>query len=218
MDTKVKNRNGVNEAGRDDKHSTLAALAHEIRNPLAAVVNGVHVLRQNGITGAIAEQTLDLIERQLNQVIRLMEMRLGSTPPTESREPTGSQSSPPSRPHMLRLLVVEDNQDVARSLASMLRLWGHDVQVVHDGAAAIKVAEELKPHLVLLDLNLPGLDGVAVAHRFRQHATLKDQRLAAVTASGKENLGSSAKELGFDHYLVKPVAPLVLKELLDSVN
>ncbi len=68
----------------------------------------------------------------------------------------------------LRVLVVEDNVDAAESLAALLRLWGHDVRVVHDGLAALEAARGQRPEVVLLDIGLPGLDGYQVARRLRE--------------------------------------------------
>ncbi len=194
----------------------LAILAHQIRNPLAAVVNGVHVLRQSGTTGAVAEQTLDLIERQLQQVIQLV----GEILQPDSKLKTSGSESEPTPYHgpasgPLKLLVVEDNRDVAKSLASMLRLWGHEVYVGYDGVQALSLAAQHRPQVALLDLDLPGLDGYAVARRLRASSQV---HLVAITASGDENHRRLTREAGFESHLVKPVAPSLLKQLLASLG
>src|SRR5687768_15572117 len=68
----------------------------------------------------------------------------------------------------LRVLVVEDNPDSARSLAALLRRWGHSVRVAFDGPSALQLAGEDEPDVVLLDIGLPGMDGYAVASSLRQ--------------------------------------------------
>ena len=162
----------------DDK--VLAMLAHDIRNPLAAVVNGVQVLRQAGIDGPLAEQTLDLIERQLKRVIQLMDNLMQPDPTANGASSQIAEEEQPSNgvhTGPLRLLVVEDNRDVAKSLTSLLRLWGHDVNVAYDGLQALTAADKNHPEIVLLDLDLPGLDGLAVARRLRETPALKQTRL-----------------------------------------
>jgi CheY-like chemotaxis protein len=199
----------------------LAVLSHEIRNPLAAVVNGVQILRQSGTSGPIAEQTLDLIERQLKQVIQLMDDLLQPAGRREGAKSEAATDEPLPRglhPSPLRLLVVEDNRDVAKSLTSLLRLWGHEVSVAYDGVQALTVADAHRPQIVLLDLDLPGLDGFTVARHLKGSSQWKPGRLIALTASGDEDHRRRVREAGFDFHLVKPVAPTVLKKLLASFN
>jgi CheY-like chemotaxis protein/two-component sensor histidine kinase len=114
----------------------------------------------------------------------------------------------------LRILVVDDNQDVAVSTAMLLRQNGHAVRVVYDGAQAIQVACEQPPAVVLLDIGMPGLNGYEVAHRMRSCPELADTWLVALTGWGLEQDRRRSDEAGFDHHLVKPVAAPALKELL----
>ena len=117
-------------------------------------------------------------------------------------------------PRPLRVLVVEDNIDAAESLATLLRLWNHDVSVVHDGCAALDAAREQQPEVVLLDIGLPGLDGYQVARRLREEVGLDHVLLVAMTGYGQpEDRRRSARPASNDHF-VKPVEPLVLRNLL----
>ncbi len=104
-----------------------------------------------------------------------------------------------------RVLVVEDNQDTASSMAAFLRLSGHRVEVAGDGYAAIKAARNLKPDYVLLDIGLPGLDGYEVARRLRQELACKNAVIVAVTGYGQDEDRHRSQEAGFDHHLVKPI-------------
>ena len=116
-----------------------------------------------------------------------------------------------------RLLVVDDNQDAALTLAMLLRLLGHQVQVAHRGAMALEIASSFQPHLVFLDLGMPGMDGYEVARRMREIPGMEKAVLAALTGWGqREDLRRTA-EAGFDHHLVKPPEPRLLEELLDSL-
>jgi CheY-like chemotaxis protein len=80
-----------------------------------------------------------------------------------------------------RILVVDDNRDAAESLAMLLRVYGHDVRVAHDGLTALAVARAFHPEIVLLDLNLPRLDGRQVARQMRHEEGLDKALLVAVT-------------------------------------
>jgi CheY-like chemotaxis protein len=117
---------------------------------------------------------------------------------------------------LLRILVIEDNSDVARSLARLLRLWGHDIRVVGDGFQALSAAREHRPEIVLIDLGLPGLDGFQVAVQFRKDPELKLLRLVALTAFGDQAHQRRAIESGFDQHVTKPVDPTELRRLLDT--
>jgi PAS domain S-box-containing protein len=113
-----------------------------------------------------------------------------------------------------RVLVVDDNADAAESLATLLRLCGHETALVHDGEAAIEAAEKFRPDLVLLDLGLPNLNGHDVARRIREQPWGRDMVLVALTGWGQESDRRKSREVGFDHHLVKPVEFAVLTELL----
>lgn len=119
--------------------------------------------------------------------------------------------SDPSR--FSRVLVVDDNADAANSLAAILRLSGHDVHIASDGHSAVQIAMRVRPHLVLLDIGLPGLDGFAVARRLRQEFSLDGLMIIAVTGKGEEDDHRRALEAGIDQYLLKPVDPVFLESL-----
>jgi CheY-like chemotaxis protein len=112
-----------------------------------------------------------------------------------------------------RVLVVEDNVDSAETLAELITLWGHEVQLAHDGATAMTVAREFRPHVILLDIGLPDMDGYAVADRLRAEK-LGGEILVALTGWGEARDRARAKQAGFDRHLTKPVEPAALQELL----
>ncbi len=117
----------------------------------------------------------------------------------------------------LRVLVVEDNLDAAESLATLLRLWDHDVEVANDGFSALEAARAQRPEVVLLDIGLPGLDGFQVARKLREEVGLEDTLLVAMTGYGQPEDRRRSREAGIHHHFVKPVEPLVLRNLLASV-
>jgi CheY-like chemotaxis protein len=115
-----------------------------------------------------------------------------------------------------RILVVEDSADSAETLAIMLRLAGHQVQIAPDGPSALEAFERYEPSVVILDIGLPGMDGYEVARRLRASHDGRRISLIALTGYGQAEDRRRSAEAGFDHHLVKPVDPVILEELLDS--
>jgi two-component system CheB/CheR fusion protein len=104
----------------------------------------------------------------------------------------------------LRVLVVEDNADAAGGLKMLLELAGHDVEVASDGLQALRLVDEFEPHVALVDIGLPVLDGFQVARRIRQEHPTRPL-LVALSGYGREEDKQQSKAAGFDHHLVKPV-------------
>jgi CheY-like chemotaxis protein len=116
-----------------------------------------------------------------------------------------------------RILVVDDNEDAAEWLATVLQLNGHETHVAHDGLEAVKAAERIRPDAVLLDIGLPRLDGYEACRRIRAQSWGKDLLLVALTGWGQEEDRQESRDAGFDTHLVKPVDDKVLLKLLASV-
>src|SRR5262249_33216377 len=125
-----------------------------------------------------------------------------------------STASTPRR----RVLIVDDNVDSAESHATLLRLSGHDVHVAHDGPAALSLAKEFRPELVLLYIGCPGMSGFEVARELRRQAALGPMLLIAVTGYGQDEDRQRSCAAGIDRHLVKPVAPSDVEDLLRSLN
>lgn len=117
-----------------------------------------------------------------------------------------------------RILVVDDNIDAANSLAKLLnRLYGQETRVAFDGPSALAVTTSFRPHLLLLDIGMPGMDGYEVARRLRERSETKGLLLVALTGWGQETDRQRSREAGFDQHLVKPVAPADLRALLEGL-
>jgi CheY-like chemotaxis protein/anti-sigma regulatory factor (Ser/Thr protein kinase) len=116
-----------------------------------------------------------------------------------------------------RILVVDDNQDSADSLAMFLNILGHEVHTAHDGLTAVEEAEAFEPSVILLDIGLPKLNGYEVARRIRETRG-GEVVLIALTGWGQEEDRRRSREAGFDHHLTKPVDFNELDELLAGVN
>jgi PAS domain S-box-containing protein len=128
--------------------------------------------------------------------------------------PVASQPAPPDADasQAQRILVVDDNVDAAATVAELLTLLGNDVQVVHDGLAAVSAAAGMRPDIVLLDIGLPGIDGYEAARRIRAAAGA-GIRLIALTGWGQDKDREQASAAGFDDHWVKPVSLDKLKSL-----
>lgn len=112
------------------------------------------------------------------------------------------------------VLIADDNVDSAESLAVLLRLQGHQVEVVHDGAAALRRLEESRPQFALLDIGMPKINGYEVARRTRAQPWGASITLIALTGWGQEQDRRDALEAGFDHHLLKPVDTDLLAQTL----
>ncbi len=114
----------------------------------------------------------------------------------------------------LRVLVVDDNQASADTLHWTIELFGNAVKSCHDGKTALKLAAEFRPDVVLLDIGMPGMDGLQVCEALRAMPELKHVKIIAQTGWGDEQMRLKTAAAGFDLHLVKPVDPHVLEDML----
>ena len=115
-----------------------------------------------------------------------------------------------------RILVVDDNRDSALALAMMLRMMGHEAHTAHDGREALEMAAATRPHVILLDLGMPGLSGHETCRRLRDQPWAKGVTIVALTGWGQEDDRRRSREAGFDGHLVKPVDLGQLARVLGS--
>ena len=109
--------------------------------------------------------------------------------------------------------MVDDNTDSAETMAEMLKLWGHEVEMAFDGPGALEAARAQMPDAILLDVGLPVMDGYETARRMREEG-LGGKLLVAVTGYGAAEDRRRAAEAGFDDHLTKPVSPEALRAIL----
>jgi CheY-like chemotaxis protein len=112
-----------------------------------------------------------------------------------------------------RILIIDDNRDLATSLARLLRLLGYEVEAVFDGQKGIELARSFRPRAVLLDIGLPNFDGYQVARMLRQEGFL-DTVIIAVSGYGLEDDQRRTREAGMDFHLTKPVDVKTLANLI----
>ena len=111
----------------------------------------------------------------------------------------------------LRVLVVDDSKDVADTLGLMLQMSGFDVQVAYGGEEALNRGHVFKPHCVLTDIAMPGMDGYRLAERMRRDEVMHDVTLVAITGNPDE---AKAKAAGFDDQLIKPADPERIERII----
>ncbi|HEX5611759.1 MAG TPA: PAS domain S-box protein, partial [Burkholderiales bacterium] len=130
------------------------------------------------------------------------------------RAPESLEEAPLRSGVSRRVLVVDDNVDAANSMATILRLFGHQVQCVYDGPAALTEADSFQPEVIVLDIGLPGMDGFEVAKRLRTRPVFRKTPIIAVTGYGQEEDRRHSREAGFTEHLAKPVDPELLHRLV----
>jgi PAS domain S-box-containing protein len=113
-----------------------------------------------------------------------------------------------------RVLVVDDNVDSAETIASLLEILGSEVKTAFDGAASLSLAEAFAPEVVLLDVGMPGMDGLEVCRRLRREPWGRDAFVVAMTGWGSEEDRRRTRDAGFDAHLVKPIDSAALMKLL----
>jgi PAS domain S-box-containing protein len=174
---------------------------------------GLSIVRKLvALHGGSVEARSDGPGRGAEFVVRLPALEAPVEPSPRPRGPALPRAS--SR----RILVVDDDEDSAASLALVLRMKGNNVRTARDGREALSVAEEFRPQVVLLDIGLPGEDGHGVCRRIRAQPWGHDLPVVALSGWGQEEDRRRSLESGFAHHLVKPADPEVLDRLLAGLT
>lgn len=116
----------------------------------------------------------------------------------------------------LRALIIDDDEDTRESMAMLVRMWGHEPYLAEDFVAALEANKKYRPHVVLLDIHLPGKNGWEIARLLREQGE-KGLFLIAVTGFGRAIDQARSREAGFDAHLTKPADPAEVKRLLDDL-
>jgi CheY-like chemotaxis protein len=164
-----------------------------------------------GMHGGVVEARSDGLGKGSEFFIRLPT----AFAPLQPEEPMSSADA--GAPAVRKILVVDDNADAAQSLAVLLRLRGHEVQVALGGAEALQAANESMPELVLLDIGMPDIDGYEVARRLRSRFN-SGLTLVALTGWGTEQDRRRSREAGFDHHLTKPVKLAAVEAVMTAAR
>jgi len=118
----------------------------------------------------------------------------------------------------LRILIVDDCHDTTDSLATLVKCWGHEAHIAHTGPEALSLVEQRKPHVVLLDLGLPGMDGLEVARKLQAAQKVGGPLVIAVSGYGREEDKECSWKAGCHLHLTKPADPDVLRYLLSKLQ
>jgi CheY-like chemotaxis protein len=130
--------------------------------------------------------------------------------------PVQPREAPSTKVYGRRILVVDDNLDAAESTAAFLRLEGHEVKTVSDGNEALSSVRVFAPHVIVLDIGLPGLDGYAVARQLRERGDTSHTLLVAMTGYGQREDRERAVASGFDYHFVKPTDPRLIQRAIEQ--
>ncbi len=118
---------------------------------------------------------------------------------------------------LLRVLVVDDNLEAAKTLGWMIEMLGHKVRLAYSGRHALETAKTFLPHAVLLDIGMPGMNGYEVCQIMKQSPELRKTAFIAQTGWDPKENKAMSKEAGFDHYLVKPIDTDALQKVFSSL-
>jgi CheY-like chemotaxis protein len=129
----------------------------------------------------------------------------------------GKASSPIAVSHARKVLIVDDREEVTRSLARLVKAFGHEVAVAGDAASALTLAAAFQPDCAIVDLGLPVVTGCDLARHLRETFPAGGLLLIAYTGNGDASVREKCRAAGFDACLLKPGDPLVLEELLRRV-
>jgi PAS domain S-box-containing protein len=146
------------------------------------------------------------------------DVRLPVSPATLETPVAPPVQESPASTSRLRVVVADDNRDSAELSAALLGLWGHDAYTGHTGREALDLAAQHRPHVSLLDIGMPDLNGYEVAAEIRKVPWGQRMLLIAVTGWGREEDKKRALSAGFDHHLTKPIDPNKLRALLQALE
>jgi CheY-like chemotaxis protein len=118
----------------------------------------------------------------------------------------------PTMTESLRVEVIDDEKDTANSMAFLLRFRGYEAKVAYCGQAALDLASDWKPHYVLLDIAMPGMNGLEVTRKLREQES--ETKIIAISGYARDEDELRAKDAGVDYYLVKPVEFEEIESLL----
>jgi PAS domain S-box-containing protein len=174
---------------------------------------GLSVVKQLAeMHGGSVEARSEGLGKGTEMIVRLPLVDALHDPVREASEPELIQPAE----HPRRVLIVDDNQDAALMLETLLKLQGHTVQVAYDGLDALERARDLKPEVCLLDIGLPGMNGLELAGEIRKF--LPRALLISVSGWGQEQDRQRSHEYGIDHHLVKPVEFTALRSAIASMD
>ena len=139
--------------------------------------------------------------------------------PAEQQTPAASENGTESAASSgLRIMIVEDNEALAQTTGWLVEMLGHDYRLAHSGREALDTVTDYRPQVMMLDIGLPGMNGYDLCRELRQLSHLKDTVFIAQTGWGQDEHRQRAREAGFDHHMVKPIALESLEGVLAAIK
>ena len=132
----------------------------------------------------------------------------------ERREHLGADRGSAPR----RVMIVDDHEEIRASISRLVRAWGHEVALAADGASALSLAEAFQPECAIVDLSMPGMNGIELGRRLRQRFPPPQLRLIALSGYADADIRAACLAAGFDAYLVKPGEIAELEQLLGRAD
>ena len=205
----------------DDRNIFARALVHDLRNAVAPIRNAVQLLRFRGSADANLASITDIIERQVNEIARVLNvLEEGDRPGRGDLRSAVNGDDRGTRPSAAatigkHVLIVDDNAALLTSLSNVLREAGHEVKTAADGAEALALAQSWKPEFVLLDVQMPRMNGFEVARQLRALFPRGVMKLFLMSGSSfDETTLRGAERAGFDHCIDKIHDFAALEKLL----
>jgi CheY-like chemotaxis protein len=186
-----------------EKDQQLRKLVHDLKNCLAPVRNALRLLERPEADAATSAYARGLIDKQIIAMERLCDALIGGAGHTAAALPA---AAPGAEARRRSILIVDDNRSWVDSLALVLRDAGHTVYTAYGGRRAVEIAEELKPDVVILDIEMPEVSGYEAARQLRRRLSRHRPTLIALTVWSDDMDKALAREAGFDHHLSKPMA------------
>ncbi len=208
-------------------------VVHDLRNYIAPIRNVVYLLKLRASAAPGLAEATGIIERQVEGMTRLLD-EVSACLNTESPDaastgndapqaagaapaPSGAPATAAATQVPRRILVADDSPAVCESFAAILRDLGHEVRTVHDGLAAVDAATAWMPDFVLLDVNMPKLNGYEAARRLRAQFPTSAMRLVMISGTDIDGgVTAAARQAGFDQCLDKILDFPALRKMLEG--
>jgi CheY-like chemotaxis protein len=197
----------------------LRVLIHDLRNRIAPIRNATYLVRLRAGSDAQLQDATALIERQIEAMAGMLDAALPARREAAGGEAGGAGDASDERAGQFarRILIADDSPAVCESLAAILRDLGHEVRTAQDGQQAVDMATAWMPDFVLLDVNMPRLNGYEAARRLRSQFPSSAMRLVMISGADLEPaVLEAARQAGFDQCLDKLLDFGALKKLLDG--
>ena len=180
----------------EKRRDFLSELGHELGNHLAPIRNALRLMEHKDVDARTVEYARSVIENQLTELEKMSQRLTGA-----SQGPVAEGVADSGR----KILIADDNRAWVDTLASVLRNEGYTVYAAYGGREAVRMAAEVMPDVVLLDIEMPEMSGYETARRLRASLSAHPLQIIAITVWGRESDRAAARLAGFNHHLTKPL-------------